>query len=361
MRVFQNSGVYAAYRTRFDAMAAATRTFAERRAAFLADRYGAGHYLKPVLDGAESAFFTNGDDEILQRRWAREQGLSTATSLDNILLAQIEAHRAEAFYNLDPLRFGSAFVRRLPGSVKRRLCWRAAPSGGADLSGYDLVVNNFPGLVSRYCAEGIAAADFSPAFDPVCTSYAAGEDRPVDVLFIGGYTRHHQRRAAVLDAVAALAGRFRVEYCLDRSRLTRLSESPLGSLLPLAQHRRPAAIRRISHEPIFGLAMYRRLASAKIVLNGAIDMAGDDRGNIRCFEAWSLRCALLSDAGHYPAAFADGANLATYRSPGEAAERIQQLLADPERLDAIRNAGHSSITRVYSKQSQWTRFVALCE
>jgi hypothetical protein len=67
-------------------------------------------------------------------------------------------------------------------------------------------------------------------------------------------------------------------------RLCRLAESPVGQLLPLAKHRRPQAIRAISRPPIFGRDYYQVLADAKIVLNGAIDMAGTDRGNMRCFE-----------------------------------------------------------------------------
>ena len=48
-------------------------------------------------------------------------GLSTRVSLGDILLAQVESHRAEVFYNLDPVRYGSDFVRRLPGCVRKAL------------------------------------------------------------------------------------------------------------------------------------------------------------------------------------------------------------------------------------------------
>ena len=89
----------------------------------------------------------------------------------------------------------------------------------------------------------------------------------------------------ILEAVAKLAGEYNVVYHLDRSRLCRLAESPLGRFLPLAKHRRPSAIRAITQEPIFGRDYYEVLSAAKIVLNGAIDMAGEDRGNMRCFEA----------------------------------------------------------------------------
>ena len=53
--------------------------FEERRRIFLDDRFGALHFLQPVLDGDPDAFFTNGDDDILQRQWARENGMPDRT------------------------------------------------------------------------------------------------------------------------------------------------------------------------------------------------------------------------------------------------------------------------------------------
>jgi hypothetical protein len=106
---------------------------------------------------------------------------------------------------------------------------------------------------------------------------------PVDVLFVGGYSRHYRQRAAVLEAMTELEGQYNIAFHLDRSRLCALAELPLGYLLPLGEHRRPGAIRAITKNPVFGLDYCEALSAAKIVLNGAIDMAGADRGNMRCF------------------------------------------------------------------------------
>src|ERR1700729_2280902 len=103
MRFFQNSSLYPSYLARLDQLAPATLSFEERRRIFLNDRYGALHFLQPVLNDDPDAFFTNGDDEILQRQWARGNGMRNKESLENILLAQIEHHRTEVFYNLDPV------------------------------------------------------------------------------------------------------------------------------------------------------------------------------------------------------------------------------------------------------------------
>jgi hypothetical protein len=360
MRLFQNSGIYAAYLPRLQALRRGCADFAGCTRAFLDDRFGASHVLKPVLEGDASAFFTNGDDEPTQRLWAREHGLPANATLDDILLTQIEAHRTDVFYNLDPVRYGSAFLRRLPATVRRRICWRAAPGGSGDVAGYDLVVNNFPGILERYRQAGFASAYFFPAFDPACATYAARTDRPIDVVFVGGYSRHHRARAAVLDAVAAARTRWHVVFALDVSRATRWAESAPGLVLPLRGHRRPVDVRAVARSPVFGRAMYELLGQSKVVLNGAIDMAGDDRGNMRCFEAWSMRCALLSDAGRYPAGFESGRNLSTYVTAAEAVAQVDRLLSDPAALDGLRNAGHDTVCTQYSKAAQWDAFIQLC-
>ena len=205
MRLFQNSARYPSYLLRLNRLAPEALGFEARRRVFLDDRFGALHFLKPVLEGDAEAFFTNGDDEALQRRWARENGIQGNLSLENILLAQIEQHRTEVFYNLDPVRYPSAFVRRLPGCVRKTLCWRAAPSGNADLTAYGAVLGNFPSILDTWRRAGCRAELFFPAIDPVMAEYGQ-VDRPIDVLFVGGYSRHHSTRAKVLERVAGLGG-----------------------------------------------------------------------------------------------------------------------------------------------------------
>jgi hypothetical protein len=355
MRLFQNSAIYPSYLIRLNQLAPEAFDFNARRRVFLDDRFGALHFLKPVLEGDREAFFTNGDDEALQRRWARENGIQGHPPLENILLAQIEHHRAEVFYNLDPVRYPSSFVRRLPGCVKKTLCWRAAPSGNADLTAYGAVLGNFPSILDSWRAAGCRSELFFPAVDPVMTGYGQ-VDRSIDVLFVGGYSRHHSIRAKVLEQVAGLADTFHVVYCLDASRLTRLAESTLGRLLPLQTHRRPSAIAKIGEPPVFGKQLYELIAKSKIMLNGAIDMAGEDRGNMRCFEAMGCGALLLSDAGKYPEGMKAGETMETYSSGEECIDRIRACLTDWAAAKKIADNGRSRIGDLYSKERQWTLF-----
>jgi glycosyl transferase family 1 len=358
MRLFQNSGLYPSYLARLNQLSSRARGFEERRRIFLADRFGALHFLKPVLEGDSDAFFTNGDDEILQRHWARENGLRGRPPLEDILLAQIEHHRTEVFYNLDPVRYPSSFVRKLPGSVRKTLCWRAAPSGDANLSAYDAVLGNFPSILESWRRIGCRAESFFPSLDPLMEEYGHG-GRSIDVLFVGGYSRHHTTRAKTLELVASLADARQVIYCLDTSRLISLAESSIGRLLPLRRHRRSNAIARITKPPIFGKALYELIGKSKIVLNGAIDMAGSDRGNMRCFEAMGCGALLVSDVGHYPDGMKAGVTMGTYASPEHALEVISKCLDDWPRSAEVAARGRKQISEIYNKSRQWEHFVDL--
>lgn len=356
MRLFQNSGIYKSYRPRLAKLTENCDTFDRAIRTFLDDRYGVAHILKPILDNGQDCFFTNGDHEHTQRLWGRQQGLKDETPMDEVLLAQIEHHRTEVFYNCDPMRYGDNFLKRLPGSVRRTVAWRAAPSNGGEFLSHDIVVNNFPTLLAGYRAQGVRAEYFAPGHDPEMDHYAAIEDRPVDVLFVGGYSRHHKNRAKMLELVAALRGNMNVVLHLDRSRLTKLSETPLGWIGPLAKHRRSTEVRAVAAGAVFGRDLLSAIGNSKIVVNGAIDMAGNDRGNMRVWEALGCGAALVTDKGRYPDEMIESQHFLTYGTPDEAVHNVRNLIANPMERTRIAQAGHKLIAERYSKTVQWNRF-----
>jgi Glycosyl transferases group 1 len=324
------------------------------------DRFNGVHHLLPVIEADPDGFLTSGDNLRLQSQWAAEQGMKSNTPLDEILLAQIEHHRAEIFYNLDPVRYGNTFLKRLPGCVRKSIAWRAAPSGNAQFLDHDLVVNNYPTLAAQYRAQGAKTAYFFPGHDPAMDAFAANEGRPIDILFIGGYTRHHQERAAALDAVSQLADRYNVVFNLDISRATKLAETAFGLVGPLRKLRRPVAIRQVSAPPVFGTGMYRQISRSKIVINGKVDISGPDRGNMRLWETLGCNAALVTDAGNYPRGMAPGSDFAVYDSIRSLLDVIDQLLGDESKRKAVARAGYDMISSKFSKAAQWRAFQELC-
>ncbi|NOJ50688.1 glycosyltransferase family protein [Bradyrhizobium archetypum] len=354
MRVFQNNGLSRGFRVHRRQLP--YRSFAAGRAQFLDTRFTASHILLPVLTDSPDAFYTNGDDESLQVLWAKENGLRTR-NLEQILLAQIEQHRTEVFYNLDPIRYGSEFVAKLPGCVKKSIGWRAAPSGSADLTKYDLIVCNFPSILERWRQKGCRVAYFFPAHDPVMDTYAAGRSDELNLIFIGGFSRHHVKRSQALRAAASTPG-IRARFYLEDSRLTRLANF-LPPVPALRSYRHPDEIRKNRADPLYGRDAYAAIAKSSIVFNGAVDMAGEDRGNMRCFEATGCGAVLLTDAGRYPEGFVDGETMLEYSSPEQIPELIQRLMRDETLARSIARAGCVMVRERYSKQLQWTKFQEL--
>jgi hypothetical protein len=185
--------------------------------------------------------------------------------------------------------------------------------------------------------------------------YGEGE-RPIDVLFVGGYSRHHSARAQVLQEVANLSVTRQIVFRLDASRLTRLAESALGRWLPLRKHRRPPSIAKIAGPPVFGRQLYELIGKSKIVLNGAIDMAGDDRGNMRCFEAMGCGALLVSDAGKYPDGMIENKTMVIYRTGADCTAQIERGLADWPNMRQVADTGRSRVRQHYSKELQWISF-----
>ena len=79
---------------------------------------------------------------------------------------------------------------------------------------------------------------------------------------------------------------------------------------------------------MFGQQLYELIGSSKIVLNGAIDMAGMDRGNMRCFEAMGCGALLVSDAGKYPEGMDQGETISTYEGGADCLVEIDSCLSN---------------------------------
>ena len=354
-KVFQNFDLYPFYLK----LAHAACPSSDYRAIhqwLINDRFIALHMLLPVINGDSG--FAVGGDEVSQRSWAQEKGMRNGEALDAILMAQIEDSGAEVFYNMDPLRFGSEIISSLPGCVKKAVAWRAAPSPNADFGRYDLVVCNFESILQSYRDRGWNAAWFYPAFDPVMDDYAQ-VSRATDVVFVGSYSRHHQKRADVVEAISELQSKYAIRIHLQLSRITKLAQTPLGFLPPLSRHRLPKRVAMVRAPAIFGRGLYDAFGTAKIVINGAIDMAGLDRGNMRCWEALGCGALMLSDAGRYPDGMVPHKTIATYSSTDDMVDQINHYLQNEDCRLKIAQAGTEMLKTRYSKSRQWSDFLAL--
>ena len=360
MRIFQASSLYPAYLPHLEKLfqKSGAQSSQQKINAFLHDRFGATHILQPILDRSDHAFFALGDTLSIQKMWAEEQGMLAGTDLQSILLAQIEHHRTEVFYSMDPVRFGKQLLHRMPGCVKYKIAWRAAPSANDSFLSYDRIVNNFPHILEQYKNLGAKVGYLFPAFDPVMDEYAKPyAERSTGIVFVGGYSRHHKKRGQFLNAIAEAYPKD-THFHLDLSRFTRLAETPIGLIGPFSKYRRERAIRNVTQKPVFGRALYKTLGDAKITINAAIDMAAASRGNMRCWEAMGCGSLLFSDAGDYPAHMTEQ-TMVRYDDTADAMVKLAQLINERTDFQNVAKRGNSAVKEHYSKAKQWNAFVDL--
>jgi spore maturation protein CgeB len=262
------------------------------------------------------------NSEPLQRRWAAEAGMRVPRRrpLEAILTAQIDA--------IDP---DVVYVQHMGGTARRLLDrWRSqgrlvvgqiavAPPNLRVLRGYDLIVTSFPHYVDRFRELGVRSEYLALAFDQrVLASLGPVEPR-WDAVFVGGLDpRVHPAGASLIESVAEPLDLQLWGYGL-----------PEGSPL-----------RGRYHGELWGLEMYRVLASSRVVVNRHIEAAEGHANNMRLFEATGVGAALVTDRGHNLAdLFEPGREVATYSDGDDLIAVVRRLLADEGERGALARAG----------------------
>ena len=357
-RIFQNSSMGRQYKSLFRDLVQPTDSFSDMISLFHEHRHDVAHTLEPVLQKQKTAFYTHGDTSYLQRAWARENGGRSLKTKEDILLAQIEEHRTEIFYNLDPHSFDASFLKRLPASVKHSICWLAAPfSTRIDLRGFHMVCN-FNFILDDWRSYGLKASYLSPALPDEFHNAQKQPDRDIDILFVGTFSQYHLNRVKTLVRIADLADEYNIYFALSASRLTRLAEiigEPFNFLIK--KNARPKSIQKIAMSPVYGLQYFDLLQRAKITINGAIDMSQNERGNMRCFEAMSLGSLLLTDKGLYPEGFEDGHNYISYEDAQDCQSKAKTLLFEDAHRQTITKNAYDVQRRLYNKSAQYQHFL----
>ncbi len=297
--------------------------------------------------------------------WASERGMHDASTADEIVGAMIEEHRAEVFYSVNATHHSESFMQNMPGCVRLKIGWLGSHNVGRSLSLFDAIVSNFPTLNALHRSQGMATYYLAPSYENQTDQFLDNSGpRPTDIFFAGTYSRHHKRRARLIEAVASRfdESKTNVRLHLLNSRYTGLAErTPLGLIPPFCNVRRPYKVQRVARPPMHGVEMFQELCRTKIVLNMAVDIAGRDRGNMRCFEAGSAGAIMISDDGNYPEGFESGKTHLTYQTIDEAMTLIESCLCDPAAFKEIGQASANMLRSRYSKSQQWNAFIELCD
>lgn len=321
--------------------------------------------------------------EPLQKAWAKEHGVkySPNTWQREIILAQVRSFRPEVLYLQDLYYFDANFRKQLRETCGKQvliLGWQAAPTKDyAVFRDLDVVLTCAPHFAEYLRQAGANGVLFLHAFESsILSALPSLPGRNLDFTFIGNFvlrdgfhqerfgmvqtllgstplqvwgdvsiTRAPSRRTRLLSKAAAIARKLpafekvkkvRDGFTEQRQSSTRSSIDNRGDLLPQGRF----------HKPVFGLRYYEILASSKVTFNSHIDCAEQYAGNMRLFEATGAGACLVTDRKYnLSEMFEPDAEVVTYGSAEECAEKVRYLLLHDSERQAIATAGQNRVLR----------------
>lgn len=262
------------------------------------------------------------------RPLARKMGLSPRldAQAEKILIAQIEDFRPDLVLNQDVFYVETGLMRRIKSIGNPILIGQVGivPSCGEDWSGYDLMISQLPTVVRSFRAIGVPAKVCHLAFEPaILDALPAAPAMDTDVSFVGTVSVDHLQRVALLEAIA------------ERYDLKLWGNRP--QFLP---HSSP--LHRCFQGEVWGADMYQVLRRSRITLNSHIDLAGQEAGNMRLFEATGVGAFLLTDRkDNLDTLFAPDREVAVWRSIDDCLKVIGRMIGDDDGRAAIAHAGHA--------------------
>lgn len=264
-----------------------------------------------------------GNYDALQSRWlGRRIG---GFNRQEIALAQIDEASPDVVFLQDLSFFSLEQLRTLSKSYLLAGQCSCEFSDNEKLKQCGCLFTSFPFYVERFNRLGIHAQYLPLAFDPIIWD-RIGQPDPIrhrNVVFVGGIGRQWTGTLPILRAIAdQIPTAEFYGYGYDRLELSD----------PIRQHHCGEA---------WGLTMYEKFVSARIVLNRHGEIAGNYANNLRLFEATGCGAMLLTDEKSNMRAFFAPGECVTYSGPQDAVDKARYYLAHDDERAAIAANGQA--------------------
>jgi spore maturation protein CgeB len=190
------------------------------------------------------------------------------------------------------------------------------------LMSYDMILSALPSIVDTARSWGLLSHWIPLGFNEKWATVSAASTRPIDAIFVGSFSHLQKNTGPLLAEVARLVPGLEI----------------YGPAAPdvlkdwgLTDHYRGQA---------WGKDMFELLGRSKMVLNRHGEIAGPYAVNMRMFETTGSGALLVTENKQNLAElFEPGGEVLAYDDSVHAATLARDVLADPQRLDAIAIAG----------------------
>ena len=343
------------------------------------------------------------DFEILQKQWARENGIQYDSDrwASEIIMAQVKAIKPDIIYfqgtewsmpgRFFPERLNDNLIKILKEAypfIKKVIIFSGYPSSINRLAGADFLFSASPNNLNYYKKQGIDTIMPSlinyHSFDDSISPKLNGTPGKYGFTFVGMSRAPESRYWALrqlLDQTALEAWvyelplkipqktlkrqiRDALKWCfkfMDDQRVHTLVNSKLtpdkfsNIFMDILRERSYTEGQVISlkkmhpdqcHSPVVGIDMYNLLRQSKITFNKHADEAFGNVGNMRMFEATGVGTCLITDNGYNMRdLFEPDKEVVTYSSIDEAVEKVNYLLDHPDEAEQIAKAGQARTLR----------------
>lgn len=187
---------------------------------------------------------------------------------------------------------------------------------------YDLIVSALPLIVAQVQEWGQKAQYLPLGFNEEMAIFSDASTRPIDVAFIGSFSRHQPQTLPLLEQVAHLNPGLKI-----------FGPASVEDFIPYGLENNYAG-------EAWGKDMFKVISQSKIIINRHGTIAGDYAVNMRMFETTGMGAVLVTEnKSNLNQLFEVGTEVVGYDSPNEAASLIRDLLLDPRRIDEIARRG----------------------
>jgi len=239
--------------------------------------------------------------------------------LTKILTAQIDAFKPDILFCFDLATMSDEIIQEARRVGSRIVGQTNSPLPHDDfLLRFDLLISSLPFFIHHFTQLGIHNLHLDLGFDERVASRPAQEGRDIQVSFVGGLTRMHERVPLLRSLLEVTPSAAFYGYVDDEVNLPRSVQARHGG-------------------ERWGLSAYEILANSAVTINehGVIDpdlRFGGVRvaANMRLFEATGCGALLVTD--HLPRIeefFDVGSEILTYRNLNELKDAVRWALDNP--------------------------------
>ena len=343
--------------------------FKEHRQRFFDDHFGWPADLSQYMNqqGIDTEFII-ANAEILQKKWAKEQGFKNFNERNwekAIALEQIRRFRPDVLWIPNPSEKVRFYLDGAEGYYKKIMFWLGHEIPKADiLERADYLITPNPERILKNYPQVRNLVKVHPGFSPKVLDRLRVVNKKYDVVFLGSITPEHQRRAGILSYLiengidlkvfGTILGTGR-KYMLKggvkdlrkgryKQGIKSLAESFWGS----TYMKNVATIRTALKPAVFGMGYYRTITQARVGLNIHIDMT-ENHGNMRMFETTGVgTCLITEDVETNAEIFEPGKEIMTFNSKEHLLDLLQRIDFQSKQIQDVAYAGQQRTLRDHS-------------